>query len=174
MANCYQYTADGYYAGEIEDYGLLPNNATYTAPKFQEGYIPHWDGKKWVPVEDHKGKEGYMDGKPHTIKEYGPLPEGWSAAPPPPTVEEVRASKAAEIHRGFDAALAASLTMPSASAPPSAVEIALALDDFKAEDAEGWQFLRTTHTGRRDELLALVSAAETAEAVQAIVVSYAV
>ena len=174
MAKAYQYTADGYYAEEVEDYGLLPNNATHAAPAHKDGYIPRWTGKKWEQVEDHRGKEGYVGGTPYTIKEYGPLPEGWSDTPPPPTLDEARAAKIAEINRGFDAALAASLTMPSISASPSAVEIALALDDFKAEDAEGWQFVRSTHTARRDELLTEVAAAKTADAVRGIAVSYAV
>ena len=89
MPKCYQYTADGYYAGEVDDYGLLPNNATRTAPTLEKGFIPCWDGKKWGQVEDHKGQEGYVNGEPYTIKEYGPLPEGWSDTPLPPTEEEL-------------------------------------------------------------------------------------
>jgi hypothetical protein len=84
MSQAYQYTADGYYAGENEDYGLLPNNATYTAPEMQDGYIPRWTGAAWEQVENHKGKEGYVGGEPFTVKEYGPLPGGWSDTPPPP------------------------------------------------------------------------------------------
>lgn len=84
MAKAYQYTADGYYAGEIDDYGgPLPNNATRTAPQKQKGFIPRWTDDTWEQVENHTGEEGYRDGKPCTIKEYGPLPEGWSATPPP-------------------------------------------------------------------------------------------
>ncbi|MBS6831084.1 MAG: hypothetical protein KH208_14730, partial [Desulfovibrio sp.] len=90
MAKCYQYTADGYFAGETEDYGLLPNNSTRTAPTIVEGKIPRWTGKKWEQVEDHKGKSGYVNGQPHEIKEYGPLPKGWSDTPPEPTPEEAR------------------------------------------------------------------------------------
>ena len=89
MAKAYQYTADGYYAGEVDDYGILPNNATRTAPTVVEGKVPRWTGKNWEQVEDHKGKSGYVNGAPYEIKEYGPLPEGWSETPPPPTVEEL-------------------------------------------------------------------------------------
>lgn len=174
MAKAYQYDAAGYFAGEAEDYGLLPNNATYAAPTMRDGHIPRWNGTAWEQVENHKGKEGYVDGHPHTIKDYGPLPRGWSDTPPPPTLEDVRAAKIAEINRGFDAALTATLTMPSRQTPPSAVEIALALDDFKADDPDGWLFVRDTHTARRDEMLALAAGAGTTEAVQAIAVSYAV
>ncbi len=97
MAKCYQYTADGYYAEEIEDYGLLPNNATYTAPELQEGHIPRWNGKTWEQVENHQGEEGYVDGKSYTIKGYGPYPDGWSDTPPEPTPEERNAQRRAEI-----------------------------------------------------------------------------
>lgn len=89
MFKCYQYTAEGYYAGEADDYGILPNNATRTAPTLKEGFIPCWDGKKWGQIEDHKGKSGYVNGQPCEIKEYGPLPEGWSDTPPIPTTNEL-------------------------------------------------------------------------------------
>ncbi len=174
MPKAYQHTADGYYAGEIEDYGLLPNNATHSKPTFQTGHIPRWSGTTWEQVENHKGKQGYVDGKPFTIIEYGPLPEGWSDTPPPPTITEARATKTAEVLRGYDSALAASLTMPSLQNPPSAVEVALALDDFKTEDPTGWAFVRDLHTTRRNELLARIASAETADAVLAISVTYAV
>lgn len=175
MAISYQYTAGGYEAGEVEDYGLPPNNSTRDPmPPAKKGFIRRRVGDEWIYVEDHKGKSGYINGRPHTIKEYGPLPDGWSDTPPEPTFDEAVAAKCAEIHAGYDAALAASLTMPASKTPPSAVEIALALDDFKAEDPEGWAFIRATHTARRDELLAQVEAAGSAAEVQGITVSYAV
>lgn len=89
MAKAYQYTADGYFAGEVEDYGLLPHNATRTAPTVVDGKIPHWTGSAWEQVENHKGENGYLNGAPYTIKEYGPLPDGWSDTPPPPTAAEL-------------------------------------------------------------------------------------
>lgn len=97
MAKAYQYDASGYFAGEVDDYGLLPNNATHTPPELKDGSIPRWNGTAWEQVEDHKGKEGFVDGKPYTIKEYGPLPEGWSDTPPPPTLDEAKAAKIAAI-----------------------------------------------------------------------------
>ncbi len=84
----YQYTADGYYLGECEDFGFLPNNATHTAPEEKEGFISHWNGAAWEQVENHKDEQGYLDGQPYTIKEYGPYPVGWSATPPEPTEDE--------------------------------------------------------------------------------------
>ena len=91
MSIVYQYDASGYYAGEIEDYGLLPNNATPTAPKLKGGYIPRWTGNNWEQIENHKGLDGYVDGKPFKIVEYGPLPDGWSDTPPPSSEEETDA-----------------------------------------------------------------------------------
>lgn len=92
----------------------------------------------------------------------------------PPTLREAQTAKRQQINAGFDAALAASLTMPSASTPASAFEVYQAIETWKTEYLEGYSTLLTIHTARRDELLAAVEATETAEAVQAIAVSYAV
>ncbi len=174
MAKAYQYTADGYYAGEVDDYGILPNNATYTAPTLKKGFIPCWNGKKWEQVEDHKGASGYVNGQPHTINVYGPLPDGWSDTPPPPSLDKAQAAKRVEINSGFDAALAASLTMPSINTPPSAVEVAVGAAALAAVDADGPAYIMQTHSARRASLMAAVDAATTVDAVQAITVSYAV
>lgn len=107
MAKAYQYDASGYFVGEVDDYGLLPNNATHTPPDLKDGSIPRWNGTAWEQVEDHKGKEGFVDGKPYTIKEYGPLPEGWSDTPPPPTLDEAKAAKIAAIDAQTSSAILA-------------------------------------------------------------------
>lgn len=107
MAKAYQYDASGYFVGEVDDYGLLPNNATHTPPELKDGSIPRWNGTAWEQVEDHKGKEGFVDGKPYTIKEYGPLPEGWSDTPPPPTLDEAKAAKIAAIDAQTSSAILA-------------------------------------------------------------------
>ena len=174
MATAYQYNADGYYAGEVDDYGVLPNNATYTAPTLKKGFVPCWDGKKWGQVEDHKGESGYVNGQPHTINEYGPLPDGWSDTPPPPSLADAKAAKQAEISSAFNAAMSASLTMPSRDTPPSVVELAIAIADFKADDPAGLTDLQAIHEARRASLLAAVDAATTVAEVQAISVTYAV
>lgn len=174
MTKCYQYTADGYYAREAEDYGLLPNNATSTAPTLVDGHIPRWTGTAWEQVENHKGKTGYVNGEPFTVKEYGALPKGWSDTPPPPTLAEVQAVKRAKIAAGFDAAMSASLTMPSASAPPSSFAVATALYEWRTEDAAGYADLLAIHTARRAELEAAVNAAPDAAAVNAVDVGFAV
>lgn len=110
MATAYQYTAGGYYAGQIEDYGLLPSNATHVAPPTEKGFVFRWDGKKWIKIEDHKGRQGFVAGQPYTVEEYGPLPEGWSETPPQPTLAEaaqkkmqdIDAETSASILEGFD------------------------------------------------------------------------
>lgn len=108
MTKAYQYDASGYYAGDVDDYGgPLPNNATRTAPQTQDGYVPRWTGATWEQVENHKGEEGYRDGKPCTIKEYGPLPAGWSDTPAPPTLEEVKADAVKKVDNATSAAILA-------------------------------------------------------------------
>ena len=85
---------------------------------------------------------------------------------------EAKAAKSAEITAGYDAAVAASLTMPTAS--PTEQDITIGAAAFAAEDAEGLAYIMQTHAAHRNELLAAVDAATTAADVQAIIVSYAV
>lgn len=169
MSKCYQYTADGYYAGEAEDYGLLPNNATHTAPTLKKGIVPCWTGKKWEQIEDHKGKRGYVNGQPHEIKDYGPLPAGWSDTPPPPPLAEVQSAKRAEINRGYESALTWVLSVDQDS-DIAAIELAILV----ASDPETVQFIGTKLTAHRSELLATVDAATTVDEVRAVEVGYAV
>ena len=61
-------------------------------PTSTAGYHPGEKNGKWIAIEDHRGKKGYLDGQPHEIKEYGPLPEGWSDTPPPPTADQLFAA----------------------------------------------------------------------------------
>ena len=91
-----------------------------------------------------------------------------------PTLPEAQTAKRAEINAGFDAALIASLTMPSVNTPPSAVEVAVGAAGLAAVDPDGPAYIMQTHEARRAALLAAVDAATTPEAVQAITVSYAV
>ncbi|WP_297893730.1 phage tail protein [uncultured Desulfovibrio sp.] len=170
MATAYQYTADGYYAGEVDDYGVLPNNATYTAPTLKKGFVPCWDGKKWEQVEDHKGESGYVNGQPHTINEYGPLPEGWSDTPPPPSLSDAQATKAASIVAAHETALAGAIAMSDPTPSNVAVEAGL----LAVSDPEGLEYVHNALAAQRDALLVAVEAAQTVEAVQAIAVSYAV
>ena len=117
--------------GEDEDYGVLPNNATHIAPPdVPGGFIPRWNGGAWEQVEDHKGKEGYLDGQPHTVKEHGPLPEGWSDTPPEPTEAELAERRRGEI-------LARLADIDAARSRPLA-DLALGLDEgFAQQKLEG-------------------------------------
>ena len=69
---------------------LQPGMSLCIAPgDMTEGFVWRVAGDAWEQVEDHKGKNGYVNGQPHEVKEYGPLPEGWSDTPPAPTIEEL-------------------------------------------------------------------------------------
>lgn len=83
---------------------------------------------------------------------------------------DAKSAKQSEIQNGYDAALAASLTMPAAS--PTAQDVSIGAALLAVEDAEGLAYVQALHSARRDDLLAAVEAAETVEAVQAVVVDY--
>ena len=115
----------------------------------------------------------YSDGKPagedyliRTLRFYGyPLGELMP-------LDELHVAKLAEIADGYDAALTATLTMPAAS--PGSAEIALAVQDFLAEDAEGLEYVRGLLAARRVELERAARAAQTREALEAVRVDYPV
>lgn len=198
MSKCYQYTADGYYAGEADDYGMLPNNATYTVPP-ERPWAYQWpqyvESLGWVMVEDHRERsaqlfepdlvqaaiEYWLLDDTHStparqMKEIGPLPKGALTERPAKNaaelLSEAQTAKRAEVLAGYDAAVAASLTMPLAS--PTGQDIVIGTAAFAAEDAEGLAYVMQTHAARRDALLDLVNSADTAESVQDIVLNYAV
>jgi hypothetical protein len=99
----YQFNKDGYYIGESENPGSTPShNSTFTAPVRAAGYIPRWNGSAWELVENHLGEHVWIDGAETEITEYGPLPEGASVTPPPPTLEEAKEKKLAEISAAYN------------------------------------------------------------------------
>ena len=62
----------------------------------------------WVATADHRGREGFLpDGSPCKIETWGPLPEGWTEEKPvvPPTLEEARTAKLAEINAGYSSVM---------------------------------------------------------------------
>ena len=83
---------------------------------------------------------------------------------------DAKSAKQSEIQNGYDAALAASLTMPAAS--PTAQDVSIGAALLAVEDAEGLAYVQALHAARRDELLAAVEAAGNVDAVRAVVVSY--
>ena len=62
----------------------------------------------WVATPDHRGREGFLpDGTPCTVATWGPLPKGWTGEKPiiPPTLEEARTAKLAEINAGYSSVM---------------------------------------------------------------------
>ena len=196
MAIANQFDATRFYVSSTEDYGLLPNNASYDPlPSMPWGrnWPQYVEGKGFVLVEDHRARPVEQFGEDlaqkatawwlpedtygtpaREMKTAGPLPAGALLKAPQQPLAEAQAAKRASINAGFDAAMTASLTMPSRNNPASAVELALAIEDFKTDDPTGWADLRAIHEARRDALLSAVAAATSVEAVQAIAVSFAV
>lgn len=199
MAIAHRYTRpDQYYICSDEDYGCPPYNSTPDAlpPRPWKNQWPQYvDNKGWRLVEDHRERkapqfatadmqpgtdywlpEDTHDSPARRMHTPGPLPDGALTERPAKTdtelLAETKAAKTTEITTGYDAAVAASLTMPTDN--PTAQDITISAAAFAAEDAEGLAYIMQTHATRRGELLAAVDAAETAEAVQAVVVSYAV
>lgn len=123
------------------------------------------EGAEIVPLHAN-GKPAGEDYLLRTLRFYGyPLGE---LEP----LDDLRAAKLAEIAAGYDAALTATLTMPSAS--PGSAEIALAVQDFIAVDAEGLEYVRGLLIARRGELERAVRAAQTREALKEVRVKYPV
>lgn len=97
------FDATGAYVMTTEAYAEAtpPPDALRIAPDFAEGRWPviNATGDGWELVPDHRGKEGYIDGEPAKITALGPLPDGWSDAPPPRvlTLDEAKSAKKSAI-----------------------------------------------------------------------------
>lgn len=92
--------------------------------------------------------------------------------PPPPTLDEARSTKLADIHAAYESALVATLTMPAAA--PTAADVAAEAALFAVEDAAGLADVKTLLAARRDELRARVEAAASVEEVEAVMATYPV
>lgn len=183
------------YVSSADDYGYTPANATLSdlPPRPWGRQWPRWTGEAWELVEDHRERKApafasedtqeatdfwLPDDTHETAARHvyvpGPLPEGAILERPAKPVElvlsEAKAAKIAEIEAGYQAAVAATLTMPQAS--PSAQDVAVGAALFAADDAEGLAYVMERHTATRSALMAEVEAATTAEAVAAIQVRY--
>lgn len=100
MSLVYQYDSSGYFVGQCDDYGgSMPHNCTALQPVLQEGFIPRWVGASasWEQVQNHKGLEGYLNGELYTIRDYGPLPEGFSITKPLPSLDEAKKQARQEL-----------------------------------------------------------------------------
>ena len=151
----------------------LPADATTLQPPASlAGFarVLNLAGDVWEHVEDHRGKAGYVEGQPHTVRDLGPLPAGWSDTAPEVPLVRVKATKRAEITAGHDAALAGVVAISDPTPTVVAVEAAL----LATTDSTGLAYARQKLATRRAELEAMVEAAQTVEAVMAIAVSYPV
>ena len=199
MPKAHRYTKpDQFFHGTVNYNVVQPgNSALDDLPPlpWPKQWPQHVDGTGWVMVDDHRERKPplfdaaleqgatdyWLPGDTHDtparqMKEIGPLPDGALTERPAKTdaelLSEAQTSKRAEVQAGYDAAVAASLTMPQAN--PTEQDITIGAAAFAAEDAEGLAYIMQTHAARRAELLAAVEAAETAGDVLAILVSYAV
>ena len=193
MAIAHRYTRpDQYYINSDEDYGCPPYNSTPDAlpPRPWKNQWPQYvDNEGWVLVEDHRqraephfaaedvqpGTEYWLPGDTHLtparrMHAPGPLPKDALTKRPEQPLAEIKAAKVATIIAGHEAALAGAVALSDPTPSTVAVEAGL----LAASDPEGLEYVRNALAARRGELLAAVEAAETAESVQAIVVSYAV
>jgi hypothetical protein len=179
----------------------------YVPPVFIEGYWPRWPledpgATDWEQVEDHKGKEGYVNGERATIKDYGPLPDGWSDTPPPPTFAEALAAKLGEVMAGYGAAFAdmekiypqheregwplqeaealAVMADPQANTPVLSALVQLrgrgeSVVELAAKvlaNAASWRMYYAWYTGQQQRMYAEVSALADVAAIQAYQVAY--
>ena len=166
--------------------------ATPVAPPadIPTGHAARWTGSAWEVVEDHRQ---HMDSKgtktggtpfwqpamgddytsqPRYMETLGPLPEGAVTERPAKPLAVLKAEKEREVKAACDAAIVASLTMPTAS--PSTTEVAVAAASLAGIDPDGPDTLLALHTARRDELLAAVAAADSTAALAGVEISYAV
>lgn len=83
---------------------MLPANALQgSTPTSKAGYHPGEKNGKWIQIEDHRSEEGYLDGQPHTISDFGPYPDGWTTTPPQPSAEEQAEQRRQEIRSRLSA-----------------------------------------------------------------------
>lgn len=72
-------------------------------PTAPAGYWPGESGGAWIDIEDHRGLQGWLDGEPYTVTDFGPLPDGWSdAAPEPEPITPTLADLSRENQRRLD------------------------------------------------------------------------
>ena len=121
----------------------------------------------WLPADgdDYASPPRYMEA-------LGPLPKGAVTERPARPLAVLKTDKEREIRSACDAAIVASLTMPTAT--PSTAEVAVAAASLAGIDPDGPDTLLALHTARRDELLAAVAAAMSPADLADVVVSYAI
>lgn len=108
---------------------IRPENTTDIAPpgSVSENAVHVWNGAEWLEVPDHRGETWYdTDGAPVAISQPGdPAEAGYTAAPPPPTLDELKAAKLTEIAARIDEeyALGYPVTSPANGDSPFTLQI---------------------------------------------------
>lgn len=150
-------------AGLARELGIVEDHRQHMDSKGTKiGGTPYWqpaEGDDW-------------QSPPRYTEELGPLPEGAVTERPEKPLSVLKAEKEHEITAACDAAIVASLTMPTSA--PSSAEVAVAAASLASIDPDGPDTLLALHTARRDELLAAVAAADSTAALADVEVSYAV
>ena len=121
--------------------------------------------KYWLPDDTYLAPPRYME-------KLGSLPKEARLTEPEKPLKIIQAEKRAEIQRGYEAALVATLTMPSSS--PGQGEIATQAALFAATDTEGLDYVLSTLAAERDALLSRVAAATSLDEIEAVAVTYPV
>jgi len=106
MRTVAQLNHEGFFLYAVEAYGDgMPGNTIAEFPP--EGALPEhhrwqWDGTQYIVVADYRGKTVYrVDGSTYHPTTFGPLPDGDSLDPPPPSPEE----QAKQREAAFNAAI---------------------------------------------------------------------
>lgn len=180
-----------FYINSAEDYGCPPYNSTPDdlPPRPWLGVWPQYVDGEWTLVEDRRGRKAPQfamedeqegtdywlpgdtyDTPARRMHTPGPLPKDAVTMRPEQPLADVKAAKNASIIAAHESALAGAVALSDPTPSTVAVEAGL----LAASDPEGLEYVRNALAVRRDALLAVVAAAQTAEAVQAIAVSYAV
>jgi len=192
MAIAHRYTRpDQFYINSADDYGYPPYNSTPDAlpPRPWGAKWPQYVNGGWVLVEDHRqraephfaaedvqpGTDYWLPDDTHDtparhMQHPGPLPAEALTKRPEQPLAEIKAAKVATIIAGHESALAGAVALSDPTPSTVAVEAGL----LAVSDPEGLEYVRNALASRRDALLAQVDAAQTAQDVQAIAVSYAV
>ena len=182
-------------AAQLRPHGepvLLSGGATPTPPPaaVPAGHAVRWTGAAWEVVEDHRrtmdaqgrwvegsGTPYWLPsegddwrGEPRYMETPGPLPEGAVTTRPEKPLAVVRKEKLREIAGGYEAALAAALTMPAENPTPTIV--AVETSALLAVDPDAVDSLRAVLDARRTELESAANAAATVADVEAVVVRY--
>ena len=102
----YQYDNDGFLIGPYPERDIIPCDCFRECPPkitLDGEDIPQWykyrrtGSGRFELVQDHRGREGYLNGESYTVKKWGPLPEGWSESAFPSNLEEAKNKARADL-----------------------------------------------------------------------------